>query len=151
LPSAAGRLGVERTASSVVAASLDLEGSFGATNVTSGDLQAATLSSGLAIHRRAGRGRFVAMPGIGVRGGVLRWHGSPSDKTTTRGLSGFGFWGGPFADLLLGLNITSGTRLDLALEAGFNPVPVKATENSNVIGSAGDLCLSLGLGLGVRL
>lgn len=151
LPSLEGRLGIERVASPKWSLSLDLSGTRGSTALTSGELSATTLSTGLAIHRRANSGRFIALPGVGVRAGVLRWHGSPSNRATTQGLTGFAPWAGPFLDLALGIHATPNVRVEVAAEGGFTPTQVKATENSNVVGSIGELWLSLQLAIAGRL
>jgi hypothetical protein len=141
---------VERVSSQQWLVAADVEGSYGRTLVDTGDLVAATGSLAVAVHHRSGSGRFAVLPGVGARGGVLRWQGRPSNRSASRGLSGYGPWAGPFADLRLGLDVTSGTRVDLDVEGGFNPLQVKATESSNVVGSIGELWLSLQLGVAFR-
>lgn len=150
LPSVSGRLGVERESSPDWVLAADVEGSYGAANVRDGDLVAGTGSLALAVHHRSTTGRFSLLPGVGARGGVLRWHGRPSDRSTTRGLSGYGPWAGPFAALRFQLQVTSATRVDVNVEGGFNPLQVKAIQNTNVVGSIGDVWLSLQLGVAFR-
>jgi hypothetical protein len=147
LPSVSGRLGVERASSPDWVVAADVESSYGDTHVDSGDLRAVTGSFAFSLHHRSAAGRFAVLPGLGARAGVLRWKGRPSDRSTTRGLSGYGVWAGPFADLRFALGVTSATRVDLDVEGGFNPMQVKATEDSNVVASIGELWLSLQIGV----
>jgi hypothetical protein len=147
IPSLSGRIGGERVSSPDWLVAADVEGSYGEVNVSSGHLRAVTGSLALALHHRFQTGRFALLPGLGARAGVLRWKGRPDNRETTRGLSGYAAWAGPFADLRFALGITRATRVDFDVEGGFTPTQVKATENSNVIGSIGELWLSLQLGV----
>lgn len=150
-PSAAGRVGADAALSHEWSLGTQLELTRGSGRVDAGELRAQTLSLGAVARYRVGTGRFVIAPGVGARGGGLRWKGVPSDPATTKGASGYGFWMGPLGNLLLGVNLTSHLRIEIDAEVGLNPVPVRATQSSDVVGSAGDTWTSLQLGAAVQL
>lgn len=130
---------------------VDLQYLFARTEGSLGSVRSDRIGGRLAIHGQVRLSKLVIRGGGGLRLGLVRHVGEPSDALTTVGSVQWGPWVAPVLVGSLSVAIAR-LRLDLALEGGYVVVPVRGhaagLETTSLSGP--QLLISLGIGSFLR-
>jgi len=97
----------------------DVQAHHGTATASLGTVAVDTVSFGAALVVHQAWSRLGLHVGIGLRGGAVRLDGTPRNAEVAVGQSGWAAWGGPMAQVSLGVVATRRLLFELGVESGF--------------------------------
>lgn len=126
---------------------VDLQYLFARTDGPLGSVRSDRIGGRLALHGQVRLPKLVIRGGGGLRLGMVRHSGEPSDPSSITGSVQWGPWVTPVLVGSLSVAIAR-LRLDLVLEGGYVVVPVRSRSAGQEISSLSGPQLLIGLGIG---